>query len=270
MTPKINPTRTQKWWQKLTSNNNRTKLGLTALGLTGLITSGCNTPAALVQQASAQEPVTATPLPTIPPLPTHTTQPPTVTPTTMPSPTSLPSPTPWPTLPPVPTATPWVQPVAWQPAPLAIPTLQPIPIAPTAAVMNVQGVVPVSYSPPDGVDVFGGTLLRWEYFGELAEDEWFDIKIKPAGSEESVFVDWSKEKEYPLGGWNGWQPGLYTWQIGIVKGYKEGDTKHFIADTGLDSQKSVIKWQSAGGGGGGGATGGGSAGGGGGGASGGS
>jgi hypothetical protein len=111
-------------------------------------------------------------------------------------------------------------------------------------------LLPVSYSPPDGVDVFGGTLLRWEYIGELAEDEWFDIKIRPYGSHDSVFVDWSKSKEYSLGTWPGWTPGLYTWQIGIVKGYKEGDTKHFVADTGRDSQPFVIKWQTPGGGGG--------------------
>lgn len=110
----------------------------------------------------------------------------------------------------------------------------------------------MSYSPPDGVDVFGNTILRWSFTGELAPDEFFDIKIKPAGSNDSVFVDWSKSTEYQLGPWSGWTPGLYTWQIGIVKGYLEGDAKHFIADTGRDSQPCLIKWQPAGGGGGGG------------------
>ena len=135
-----------------------------------------------------------------------------------------------------------------------LPALEPVPVVPTTAAVVNQGVVPVNYSPPDGVDVFGNGILRWEYYGQLAEDEWFDIKIKPHGSENSVFVDWTKSKEYPLHAWNGWQPGLYTWQIGIVKGYKEGDTKHFIADTGRDSQKFIIKWQSAGSGSGGGNT----------------
>jgi hypothetical protein len=104
-------------------------------------------------------------------------------------------------------------------------------------------MIPVNYAPPDGVDVFGGVTLRWEYYGQLAEDEWFDIKIKPFGSESSVFVDWSKSNTYQLNPWNGWTAGLYTWQIGIVKGTKTGDTKNFIADTGRDSQKSIIKWQ---------------------------
>jgi len=114
--------------------------------------------------------------------------------------------------------------------------------------------------------VFGNTILRWSYYGELAPDEFFDIKIKPVGSNDSVFVDWSKTPEYTLRPWSGWQPGLYTWQIGIVKGYIEGNDKHFSADAGRDSQPFIIKWQAAGGGGGGGgdgisATGGGSSGG---------
>jgi hypothetical protein len=142
---------------------------------------------------------------------------------------------------------------AWQPAQLVIPTLEPLPVVsqPTAAVIGE--FAPIGYSPPDGVDVFGGGILRWEYYGQLAADEWFDIKIKPLGSNDSAFVDWTKEKEYHLSAWSGWQPGLYTWQIGIVKGYKTGDTKEFIADTGRDSEPFVIKWQAAGHGGGGGA-----------------
>ena len=65
-------------------------------------------------------------------------------------------------------------------------------------------------------------------------------------------MDWSKTPEYELRPWNGWTPGLYTWQIGIIKGQLEGETKHFIADTGRDSEPFLIKWQAAGGGGGGG------------------
>jgi hypothetical protein len=110
--------------------------------------------------------------------------------------------------------------------------------------------------------VFGGTLLRWAYYGQLARDEFFDIKIKPVGSNDSVFVDWSKTPEYELHPWSGWTPGLYTWQIGIIKGYREGETKHFIAGTGRDSEPFLIKWQAAGGGGGGGSSSGGGGGGG--------
>jgi hypothetical protein len=109
---------------------------------------------------------------------------------------------------------------------------------------------PANYAPPDGVDIFGTVMLRWDYLGVLAEDEFFDIKIKPAGSQNSAFVDWSKSPAYELKPWSGWTPGLYTWQIGIVKGNLEGETKHFISDTGRDSQPFIIKWQAAGHGGG--------------------
>jgi uncharacterized membrane protein YgcG len=132
---------------------------------------------------------------------------------------------------------------------VTLPALTPVPVV--AAGIIAQGQpIPITYSPPDGVDVFGKVILRWEYYGELAEDEFFDIKIKPAGSQNSAFVDWSKTRSYELRAWSGWTPGLYTWQIGIVKGYLEGESKHFIADTGRDSAPLVIKWQQAGGGGG--------------------
>lgn len=121
-----------------------------------------------------------------------------------------------------------------------------------AALLAAGDSIPVSYAPPDGVDVFGSTILRWEFFGQLAPDEYFDIKLKPAGSNDSAFVDWTKTMTYELHLWSGWAPGLYTWQIGIVKGRLEGETKQFIADTGRDSQAFLIKWQPAGGGGGGG------------------
>ncbi len=119
----------------------------------------------------------------------------------------------------------------------------------------------MSYSPPNGVDVFGSTILRWTYSGLLAADEFFDIRIKPFGSNSSAFVEWSKSTEYELKPWSSWTPGLYTWQIGIIKGSLEGNTKHFIADTGRASQSFLIKWQGSGGGGGGSNVGGGGAGG---------
>ncbi len=153
---------------------------------------------------------------------------------------------PQPAIAPQPTATPWATPKPWHPTPLAIPTVRPLPIVSQPPIAVAQGVIPANYSPPNGVDMAGGGILRWAFAGALAEDEWFDIKIKPLGSEDSVFVDWTKEKEYALFPWSGWQPGLYTWQIGIVKGYKEGNTKHFIADTGRNSQPFLLKWQAGG------------------------
>ena len=214
---------------------------LAALGLTSLITGCAQTDLTMVSQVNAQ----ALPSPTSTSTPTRIS--PTATPTWTPSPTSTPwsSPTLWPS------PTPWPTPAAWVPQTQPLPTLAPMPLVPTPQVMP-GGSIPVSYSPPDGVDVFGGTILRWTYYGELGPDEFFDIKIRPAGSNDSAFVDWTKNPEYELRPWSGWQPGLYTWQIGIVKGYREGDTKHFIADTGRNSEPFLIKWQAAGGGGGGG------------------
>ncbi len=209
---------------------------LTTLGVAGVVTSCSQTDLALTNQVEAQALPSATP--------TITSLPPTATPTFTPSPTPTFSPTstPWPS------PTPWPTPASWAPIRQPLPTLAPIPVAPTVRLMP-GGNLPVSYSPPDGVDVFGNTILRWSFGGELAPDEFFDIKIKPVGSNDSVFVDWSKSPEYQLRPWSGWTPGLYTWQIGIVKGYLEGDAKHFIADTGRDSQPFLIKWQLAGDGG---------------------
>ena len=266
----------QKDHQFKSKTGQRVDMTLTMLGLVGLVT-GCNTALAKVNPTNAtqQQPfpsVTPTNTATTLPLPTFTPLPPTATPTNTPLPTMIPSPTPWPSPTPIPTATPWPTPAAWRPAQFTPPTLEPVPVVPTAVNPGFVGLIPVEYSPPDVVDVFGNTILRWTYSGELAPDEWFDIKIKPLGSENSAFVDWTRSTEYELRSWSGWTGGVYTWQIGIVKGYKEGETKHFIADTGRDSEKFIIKWQAPGGdsGGGGGGNGGSGGGGGGGGASGGS
>jgi uncharacterized membrane protein YgcG len=221
------------------------KTALAVVGVTGLVTGCSGTAVSLNGAVNAQDLPTASPTPTA--------VPPTVTPTLTPTLTNTPAPTatPWPTPTAWPTPTPWPTPSAWTPARQALPALAPVPVVPAALVVP-GGSVPVSYAPPDGVDVFGSTILRWEFLSELAPDEYFDIKIRPAGSNDSAFVDWTKSPEYELHPWSGWTPGLYTWQIGIVKGYLEGETKHFIADTGRNSQAFLIKWQSAGGGGGGG------------------
>ncbi|MBE7552382.1 MAG: hypothetical protein HS126_15035 [Anaerolineales bacterium] len=223
----------------------QTQTVLTALGLMGAVT-GCNT--ALAQSSKGEVPVPQQPLPVLPTLM------PTPTPLAA-QPAQIPAPvvTPWPTATPWPTPTPWPTVAAWQPKLAPLPTLAPVPVV-QASFSQPGGSLPISYSPPDGVDVFGSTILRWTYPGVLAEDEYFDIKIKPLGSNDSVFVDWSKSPEYTLHPWSGWQPGLYTWQIGIIKGSYEGEAKNFIADTGHDSQPFLIKWQASGGGGGGGSS----------------
>lgn len=228
----------------------RVRLALAALGILGL-TGGCKTSLPLNQIANAESLPAATP--TQPPTATATPLLPTPTATLLPpTPTLTATATPWPTATARPTATPWPTPAAWRPAPAALPSLAPLPVIAASANVPSHGLVPFNYSPPDGVDVFGNVVLRWEFMGELAEDEFFDIKIRPLGSNDSVFVDWSKSPEYTLRPWNGWTPGLYTWQIGIIKGTLEGETKHFNADTGRDSEPLLIKWQAAGGGGGGG------------------
>ncbi len=246
-------TRPKNKMSKLKPHTSRrwTGVALAALGLTGL-TTGCNHIDPLFEQAvNAQALATSIPTSTATVLPTSTPTlaPPTATATPLPTATPWPTVTPRPTSTPWPTTTPWPTPRAWAPQPITLPTLAPVPVAPVQVVSNqIMGIIPVGYSPPDGVDVFGNTILRWTYYGQLAADEWFDIKIKPLGSENSAFVDWTKDSEYELRPWSGWTPGLYTWQIGIVKGAKEGETKQFIADLGRDSQKSIIKWQALGGG----------------------
>ncbi len=242
----------RKLYKKFLLERGRNGFFLATLGLLG-ITTGCNTVLPLSSEAKAQTKPTSTATETATPLPTATTPWPTATATLTPSPTI----TPWPTPTSWATPTPWPTPGEWVPIQPSLPALATIPvIPPTATALPIVipdssgGLIPASYSPPDGVDVFGSTVLRWHYPGQLAADEYFDIKIKPFGQEESVFVDWSKSNEYTLHSWSGWQPGLYTWQIGIVKGYLDGDTKHFIADTGRDSQPAVIKWQTGGQGGG--------------------
>jgi len=228
---------------------------LVALGLVTLVT-GCSSALAQSNQVEASTPITPV-LPTLMPTPTPlspVTNPLFVAPTatTWPTPMALPTPTPWPT------------PAAWRPALQPLPTLAPLPTAPTAAIESPGGSIAFNYSPPDGVDVFGSTVLRWTFGDQLAADEFFDIRIRPYGSNNSAFVAWSKTPEFELHPWSGWQPGLYTWQIGIVKGYLEGENKHFVADTGRNSQPFLVKWQAAGGGGGGSAVSGGGGGGGGG------
>jgi hypothetical protein len=228
-----------------TQTNHRLKMVLGVIGVTGLVT-GCSGAA-----VSLNSEVNAQALPTSTPTLSPTPSPPIPTPTHVPSPTA----TPWPAPTAWPTPTPWPTPPVWTPARQSLPTLAPVPVVP-AALLVLSGSKPLSYAPPDGVDVFGSTILRWEYFGELAADEFFDIRLKPAGSNDSAFVDWTKATTYELHPWSGWRPGLYTWQIGIVKGHLEGDTKQFVADTGRASQTFLIKWQAAGGGGGGGSSGG--------------
>ncbi|HXV97353.1 MAG TPA: hypothetical protein VEC93_02950 [Anaerolineae bacterium] len=211
------------------------KITLTMMGLVGLVT-GCNIALAQgKQRGNAAEFSVEQAAPTLPTLM------PTVTPfSTQRSVGAIATPT----------TTPWPTPAAWKPVLPPLPTLAPLHTVPTPSI-RLEGSLPIGYSPPEGVDVFGSTVLRWTYYGSLAEDEFFDVKIKPVGSNSSVFVDWTKASEYTLQPWSGWSPGLYTWQIGIVKGYLEGEAKHFIADTGRDSQPWLIKWQAGGGSGGG-------------------
>jgi uncharacterized membrane protein YgcG len=227
---------------------------LATVGVTSLVTGCSNVDLALNSKVNAQTLSSAVPNSALPVAPTPTPSPtpisisPTATPTQLPLPTS----TPWST------PTPWPTPKSWTPTQLALPTLTPVPLVPSGPI-RPSGSIPVSYSPPNGVDVFGSTILRWTYYGELAADEFFDIRIKPVGSQDSVFVDWSKSTEYNLRPWSGWAPGLYHWQIGIIKGYLDPNgAKHFIADTGRDSKLFLIKWQANGGGGGGSSSGGGS------------
>lgn len=94
---------------------------------------------------------------------------------------------------------------------------------------------PTSYSPPqlieppDGMTIMGGlTRFAWTWEGTLGPDEYFDLKIRPLGDPNSVFVDWSKEPVYildarivPLLEENK----TYIWTIQILRGHYDGEKK---------------------------------------------
>jgi hypothetical protein len=102
---------------------------------------------------------------------------------------------------------------------------------------------PIVSPPSDGFTVGGKIILCWTYNGELTEDEYFDIRVKPKDSNDSVFTAWTKEKRYELNPWSSWSENDYILQIGIIKGYYEGEKEHFISDTGRDSESLLIKWR---------------------------
>lgn len=166
---------------------------------------------------------------------------PTSTPTLLsePSPTQTPSPTPAPLDPvtPSPTIFPWtatpVPAASNTPVPLsspspvppptstpvAVPTSPPPPTAtapPSATPTPKQIAAPVPVSPASGAEFVKGTHaeLRWNWNGDLAADEYFDVRVWPEGAPHHG-VAWTKERSYQATG----QPGIaYYWAIAVIRG----------------------------------------------------
>ncbi|MFN8458721.1 MAG: hypothetical protein U0401_29385 [Anaerolineae bacterium] len=221
---------------------------LALISLAGLAT-GCNTALAQGNQNEVKTiPGAAAVLPTLMPTPTPLASNPVVLPAA--------AATPWTAAPSWPTPTPWPTPAAWRPALPALPTLAPMPVAPAAVMRSVRRQ---SHSVWTAMGLMylaerccaGPMAALWLQMNSLTSVS------NPTAATIPVFVEWTKTPEYQLNPWSGWQPGLYTWQIGIIKGTLEGENKHFIGDTGRASQPLLIKWQAGGGGGGNGGPGGG-------------
>jgi thiol-disulfide isomerase/thioredoxin len=192
-------------------------------------------PLLALQAASAQ---TAAPLPTDTPEPPPTA---TLAPTSTPSPTAEPLPsateTPTPTLPPSPTA-PAVASATFSPTPSATRTARPTEVPPTATATPT----PKSYSPPvlvnpaDGTTLAAETMaeLRWHWDGDLAVDEYFDVRFWQEGAPH-LGIAWTKEPRYPVRG----EPGIrYLWAIAVIRG-QDGQ---FQAQLSPESLSRSIQW----------------------------
>lgn len=149
-----------------------------------------------------------TPTPTV--LPTATS-----TPTVMPA-TFIPSSTPTDT--PTATFTPSSTPTD---TPTATFTTSPTPTdIPTAAFTSspTPTFTPTPYPPPEliGAEIIVcNATFEWSWSGNLAEDEWFDVRV---GIGEPHSVVWTKEREFTYSLIDG---GEYYWQIVICRGRPE-------------------------------------------------
>ena len=159
-----------------------------------LTLAACRGPASPTPPPAPTSPPTVTPVAIQrPPTPTS---PPTATATRMP--TATPSPTPAPS----PTAT-------------SAPTDTPVPPTPTPG----PPPPPVLEAPADGVSLLGTDfVLRWSWPGQLAEDQYFDVRVWREG-EPHYGIAWAKQPEYPIKGYiRDHGPGTYFWQIAVIRG----------------------------------------------------
>ena len=151
---------------------------------------------------------------------THTPSP-TPTATITVSPTPVPSPTA--TAPPPPSATP--QPSTPTPTATASPTATPSATA-TATVFRMQltatpdpyTIAPVITGPRAGAQVLQNRriVLRWFWNGLLAENEYFDVKIRPEAQPKSAYTAWESADVHAFSATL--PPGRYFWTVQVLRG----------------------------------------------------
>ncbi|MEM7345419.1 MAG: hypothetical protein AAF485_14355, partial [Chloroflexota bacterium] len=78
---------------------------------------------------------------------------------------------------------------------------------------------PVIVKPVAGLVVEEGleAFLHWSWNGVLASDEYFDIKIRPEGQTNSVYVAWEAGTGHTFQA--SLSPGRYYWSVQVVQGY---------------------------------------------------
>jgi hypothetical protein len=93
-----------------------------------------------------------------------------------------------------------------------LPTETPTPgiIYPAPVLLSPEDVSALSQS------TFSTYLLSWQWDGELAENEWFDVRVWQEGTPH-YGVAWTKEQEY-------WYDlclqgnGLFSWSVAVIRG----------------------------------------------------
>lgn len=90
-------------------------------------------------------------------------------------------------------------------------------------VPNVACSPPTLLEPVDGAIIHSGSL-RWTYNCELAENEFFDVRIWRSG-QPHYGVTWTKEPFYAAATGHGY--GVFHWSIAVVRG-RDGNPESFV------------------------------------------
>lgn len=139
---------------------------------------------------------TSMPIVSLLPSPTNTPMLPILSPTDTPTLTATPTPSPSATFTPTPTAT---------PTPTTTPT--PTPYPPPVLDEPVDGVISEGRLPP----------LSWNWGRELAEDEYFEVRIWHNGDPYHTGIVWVKCSPFDFN-LKGFPTGKYSWSIAVVRG----------------------------------------------------
>lgn len=172
---------------------------------------------------------------------------PTATPTRTPAPSRTWTPSPTATLIAIATTTPTPTPsqtgsrtgtrtaVPSDTATLAPPTPTGTPV-PTASPTPRVYPTPVLLSPEDGAHFAAGipAELRWSWAGDLAADEYYDVRVWPEG-EPHTGVAWTKEPYLQFTG----EPGIaYRWAVAVIRG-QEGQ---MLEQLSAESEARSLLW----------------------------